>query len=241
MRRLAVTQPRDAHARDRRDQLRGDRARVRRRPIWRTPRSASCLSKPRTCRDSAALLVPPAAARRRDAVLWAVHAPEPRGPHARAGRVGDRPRALSRPRRGPADPPALDGRALSGTTGVVLDPIVSLRQRIRIAPGATVRLSFATGLAADRETAWPSRRNTTIPSAARARSPWPRARAERAAPPGISADDALLFERLASRVLCTDGSLRRHATTLAERAGPAGTLAARDLRRPADRARAGRR
>ena len=34
----------------------------------------------------------------------------------------------------------MDGRALSGTTGIVLDPVVSLRQRIRLMPGATVRL-----------------------------------------------------------------------------------------------------
>ena len=36
--------------------------------------------------------------------------------------------------RGPEDPIALDGRALSGTTGAVLDPILSLRTRFRLAP-----------------------------------------------------------------------------------------------------------
>ena len=35
----------------------------------------------------------------------------------------------------------------------VLDPIVSLRQRIRLPPGAAVRLCFATGMASDRDTA----------------------------------------------------------------------------------------
>ncbi len=34
-------------------------------------------------------------------------------------------------------PAALDGHPLSGTTGIVLDPILSLRQRIRLPPGAT--------------------------------------------------------------------------------------------------------
>ncbi len=43
-------------------------------------------------------------------------------------------------------PSALDGGALSGTTGVVLDPVFSLRQRIRLVPGASVRLSFNTGV-----------------------------------------------------------------------------------------------
>jgi cyclic beta-1,2-glucan synthetase len=36
---------------------------------------------------------------------------------------------------------------LSGTSGAVLDPIVSLRQRVRLPPGATARLSFVTGYA----------------------------------------------------------------------------------------------
>src|SRR6185436_21023166 len=51
------------------------------------------------------------------------------------------------------NPVALDGSALSGTTGFVLDPVLSLRQRIRLPPGASVRLAFATGMAWDRETA----------------------------------------------------------------------------------------
>ena len=50
-------------------------------------------------------------------------------------------------------PAALDGRALSGTTGMVLDPIFSLRQRVRLSPGASARLTFSTGLASNRETA----------------------------------------------------------------------------------------
>ena len=55
---------------------------------------------------------------------------------------------------------------------------------------------------------------------------------------GISADDAVLFERLASRVLGTDGSLRARAETLAvQRARSVRAVAARHLRRPADPAR----
>ena len=91
---------------------------------------------------------------------------EPRGPPPGTRRMGDRSRALPRPGAAPQDPVALDGRALSGTTGVVLDPIVSLRQRIRLSPGATVRLSFATGMAADRETAEALARKYRDPSAA---------------------------------------------------------------------------
>ncbi len=42
---------------------------------------------------------------------------------------------------------------LSKTTGAVLDPIVSLRQKIRVPPGETVRLTFATGIAPTEERA----------------------------------------------------------------------------------------
>ena len=52
-----------------------------------------------------------------------------------------------------SNPMALDGRPLSGTTGAVLDPVAALRDRVRLVPGAIVRVTFATGVAADRETA----------------------------------------------------------------------------------------
>ncbi|MBA3884829.1 MAG: glycosyl transferase family 36 [Acidobacteria bacterium] len=44
-----------------------------------------------------------------------------------------------------------DGRALSNTVGSVLDPIFSLRRRVRIAPGASVEVAFWTCLAATRD------------------------------------------------------------------------------------------
>ena len=45
----------------------------------------------------------------------------------------------------------IDGRALSNTTGAVLDPIFALRRRVRIAPGAVARISFWTMAASTRE------------------------------------------------------------------------------------------
>ena len=80
--------------------------------------------------------------------------PEPRRP-ARRGPSNGRPtaRASSAAAATPRIPSALDGHTLSGTTGIVLDPIFSLRQRVRLVPGASVRLSFATGIASDRKTA----------------------------------------------------------------------------------------
>lgn len=53
-----------------------------------------------------------------------------------------------------ARPAALDaGAHLSGTTGTVLDPIFSLRARLRVAAGATVRAAFITVAAASSEAA----------------------------------------------------------------------------------------
>ncbi len=127
----------------------------------------------------------------------------------------DRMRFLGRGR-SPARPQALDGRTLSGTTGIVLDPIVSLRQRIRVQPGARVRLSFATGMASDRHTAEAlARKYHDVSSTSRTFALAATHAASGRLHLGVSADDAVLFERLASRVLGTDGSLRASAATMA--------------------------
>jgi len=120
----------------------------------------------------------------------------------------DRARFLGRGR-GPADPQALDGRSLSGTTGALLDPIVSLRQRIRLAPGGFVRLAFATGTASSREMAIALAQKYRDPSATARTFALAFAHAQSGLRHlGISNEEAMLFERLASRVLYADGSLR---------------------------------
>ncbi len=154
-----------------------------------------------------------------DAEVFAVHVISQEG--RTQGPVeweSDRARFLGRGR-GPENPEALDGRPLSGTTGVLLDPIVSLRQRVRLAPGGVVRLSFATGMASSRETALALAQRYHDPTAtartfalafAHARS--------RLHHLGISGEEALLFERLASRVLYADASLRPGPELLARNA-----------------------
>src|SRR4029077_9000113 len=119
-------------------------------------------------------------------------------------------------------PVALDGRALSGTTGIVLDPIFSLRQRIRLVPGASVRLCFATGIASDRETAEALALKYRNPSAAARTFALAFTHAQSGLRHlGISNDEALLFERLASRVLFTDSGLRaRPGTITSNELGP---------------------
>ena len=118
----------------------------------------------------------------------------------------DRARFVGRGR-SPANPIALDGRALSGTTGAVLDPIAALRERIRLAPGAHVRVTFATGVASDRAAALALARKYRDGSAA--------ARAFSMAfthvhitlqQLGLNDEHAMLFDRLASRVFGSDAS-----------------------------------
>ena len=85
--------------------------------------------------------------------LWALHVLSVEGHvQSQVEWETDRARFLGRGR-GPHDPVSLDGRALSGTTGAVLDPCVSLRRRIRFAPGGFARMSFATGVAESRDAA----------------------------------------------------------------------------------------
>ena len=121
----------------------------------------------------------------------------------------DRARFIGRGR-SPANPIVLDGRALSGTTGAVLDPIGALRERIRLAPGAVVRVTFATGVAPDRAAALALARKYRDGSAA--------ARAFSMAFThvhitlqhlGLSDEHAMLFDRLASRVFGSDTSLHQ--------------------------------
>jgi cyclic beta-1,2-glucan synthetase len=151
-----------------------------------------------------------------DPELWAVHV------LSQESRVQgpvewetDRSRFLGRGR-DPSNPQALDGRALSGTTGVTLDPILSLRQRVRLAPGAFVRLSFSTGVATTREAARALAQKYHDPTAATRTFALASARAQSSLRHlNISEEEAALFERLASRVLYSDASLRANADVLA--------------------------
>ena len=113
-------------------------------------------------------------------------------------------------------PQALDGRPLSGSTGFVLDPIFSLRQRVRLHAGESVRLCFATGTAPDRETARALALTYRDPSTAMRTLALSLAHAQGLRRHmDVSNEDAVLFERLASRVIGVDGSLRAAADVLA--------------------------
>ena len=152
----------------------------------------------------------------RDPGTWAMHVLSLEGrPQGPLEWETDRARFIGRGHT-VENPIALDGRPLSGTTGYVLDPILSLRQRVRIPPGESARLCFATGIAPDRETARAlaqTYRDATTAARtlalALAHSQSTRRHMD------VSSDEAVLFERLASRVVGADGSLRPHADVLA--------------------------
>jgi cyclic beta-1,2-glucan synthetase len=84
--------------------------------------------------------------------VWAVHVLAVEGePLGEIEYETDRARFLGRGR-SPADPAALDpGAALSGTTGPVLDPVFSLRCRVRVPAGGSLSVTFSTGVADTRE------------------------------------------------------------------------------------------
>ncbi len=152
-----------------------------------------------------------------DPVLVLFHVLSIHGPtQAQVEWETDRMRFLGRGR-GPDNPKAMDGRALSGTTGAVLDPILSLRTRLRLAPGGFARVSFTTGVAADEPTARAcAQKYHDHGVAARAFAlAFTQARMS-LRHLGISIEQAQLSERLGSRVFFSDASLRADGETLAK-------------------------
>ena len=128
----------------------------------------------------------------------------------------DRARFLGRGHSVRSPVSVVDGRPLSNTVGAVLDPIFSLRCRIRLAAGATAHAIFSTVVAESRD--------EVIDLADKYREP---ATFERAATLawtqaqvqlhhlGIETDEAHLFQRLANRILYSDPSLRPSSGLLA--------------------------
>ena len=155
--------------------------------------------------------LPSAAARPRDPGTWAVHVAQPRGPR-RTARSNGKPiaRASSAAAATPTTRSRSTAAPLSGTTGFVLDPILSLRQRVRLPAGGSVRLCFATGVAPGSRDRRSARAELSRSERGRARvlAGLRRTRIAVSRHMNISNDDAVLFERLASRVLGAEGSLR---------------------------------
>ncbi|MDR3527805.1 MAG: glucoamylase family protein [Rhizomicrobium sp.] len=103
----------------------------------------------------------------------------------------------------------VDGWPLSNTVGAVLDPIFSLRRRLRIARGATVRVAFWTMVASTREEVlYLADKHRDSKAFERAATlAWTQAQMQ-LRHLGVSTDEAHLFQRLANHILYADAMLR---------------------------------
>ena len=177
------------------------------------------------------LAVPPPAARRGTEADLGRPRRRGRRRHRRATMEyeTDRARFLGAART-PADPGAPGPRrALSGTTGPVLDPVFSLRRRVRLAPASRCRVAFShrRGRHAARRP-WPWPISTTTASARHARL-----RAGLGTQPGRAAPPASVAPR---KRICTSAwpahliyagpALRRPRRAGRQSPGPAGPVAA---------------
>ncbi|HEX7185386.1 MAG TPA: glucoamylase family protein [Thermoanaerobaculia bacterium] len=142
--------------------------------------------------------------------LWAAHVA-----CVSAGGVGDpqfetdRLRFLGRGQGVRTAAAVLDGGPLSNTAGAVLDPVFSLRRRVRLDPGTTARVTFTTLVAPSREAALELADKYRDPAAFEraATMAWTQAQVQ-LRHLGILPEEANLFQRLANRVLYSDPSLR---------------------------------
>jgi cyclic beta-1,2-glucan synthetase len=116
-----------------------------------------------------------------------------------------------------ADPLAvMEDRPLSNTVGAVLDPIFSLRCRVRLQPNETVQIVFTTGMAQSRDHSIMLAEKYCDANIfeRESRMAWTRAQVEMTHL-HINPDEAHLFQRLAGRILYSDPSLRPRPHVLA--------------------------
>ncbi len=132
----------------------------------------------------------------------------------------DRARFLGRGHQIRTPAAVIDGRALSNTIGAVLDPVVSLRRRVRLPPGDTARITFSTLVAPSRAEALglaeKYRDASTFDRVATLA--WTQAQVQQHYL-GIGPDEAHLFQSLASRIVYSDRVLRPAADVLARHTG----------------------
>ena len=127
----------------------------------------------------------------------------------------DRARFLGRGRGIRTPMSIIDGHPLTNTVGAVLDPIFSLRRRVRLAPGATARLTFSTLIASSRDDALALADEYRDPATFEraATLAWTQAQVQ-LRHLGIDPDEAYLFQQLASHILYSDPAVRPSAAIL---------------------------
>lgn len=153
----------------------------------------------------------------KDAPVYAVHTVVTEGDAVGAVQYEtDRNRFLGRGHDTRAPLAVVADHPLSNTVGAVLDPIFSLRQRVRLEPNETARVTFSTAVAYSREhILMLADKYHDINIFERVeRLAWTKAQIEMRHL-NVGAQEAHLFQRLAGRVLYSDNSLRPRSDVLA--------------------------
>jgi cyclic beta-1,2-glucan synthetase len=145
-----------------------------------------------------------------DRPIWGVHVVVAEGDVVGAVQYEtDRGRFLGRGRTAGNPIAVMEDRPLSNTTGAVLDPVFSLRRRVRLGPNQTARCSFSMAVARSREEALALADKYHDPNIfeREQRLAWTKAQVEMSHLK-IDAEEAHLFQRLAARIVYSDPSLR---------------------------------
>jgi len=145
-----------------------------------------------------------------DVPVWAAHLAVAEGESV--GEIQfetDRARFLGRGREVRDAVSAIDGRPLSDTVGTVLDPIFSVRRRLRIPAGGTARVAFWTIIAATRAEALDlvDKHHDSTAFERAVTLAWTQAQVQ-LHHLRVDAEEAHLFQRIANRVLYSDPTLR---------------------------------
>lgn len=156
-----------------------------------------------------------------DPEVWAAHHSVAEGEGVAKPEIEtSRSRFVGRGRGVRAPAAAIDGRLLTGSTGSVLDPIFALRRRIRLAPGATVRIAFWT-MAAGSRTGILDLVDKTNDVSAFDRAvtlAWTKAQVQ-LQHLGMNRTEVSVFQRLAGHLLYSASSLRPSSETILRGAG----------------------
>lgn len=151
-----------------------------------------------------------------DPEIWAAHLAVTEG--ETSGELQyetDRARFIGRNRELRSALAIMQDESLSGTTGTVLDPVFSLRRRVRLAPGATVRVAFWTLAASSRSDVLDlADKHQDAAAFDRALTlAWTQAQVQ-LQHLGVTIDEASLFQRLAGHILYSNATLRPSSDAL---------------------------
>ena len=156
-----------------------------------------------------------------DPEIWAAHLTVATGETVGAPEFEtDRARFLGRSHSVRTPIAIMDSRPLSNSIGAVLDPIFSIRRRVRVAPGATVRIDYWTIAAGTREALLDGvdRHHDATAFSRASTLAWTQGQVQ-LHHLGVTAGEASLFQRLAGHVIYAAPAMRPASDTILRGAG----------------------